>query len=246
MSSSEQRVEAILKVLQESGLDTSKFPKVKIELTKTLTISKGEELTLAVAMPYPIPTDKHYIDYFIDDTLIETIRDFLQSLLGKQGRNKTLIYKMAESCPPTIMNNKEIIMQLERLATTDRHLANVFINLHVWYNSSEAYKHDFIYGVSQLLEQVIVHYNRLSREYKAEARFHGKENIITVHEQNAEIDYLTIREFLHGLENHVNMLTELVKKSAELEEFGALRRREADIERQRESKALTLQFEPKK
>jgi hypothetical protein len=203
----------VLQILAKAGVDTSKLPEeLKIEITKTLAISRSPKLALDTALPYPIPDGKHYIDYFIQDKLVETVRDFLQTLLRTQGSNETLIYKMAAECPSTIMNNKEIVMQLERLAEKNVPLANNFIHIHSWYSASEAYKWRFTYGVAQQLEQVKIHYNRLCRLYIFEATFHSAENIYDAHEKNAKIDYLSMREFLHELENKVNMLAEITSK----------------------------------
>jgi hypothetical protein len=208
-----EQANQVLQVLAKAGVDTSKFPdELKIEITKTLAISHGPKLALDTALPYPIPEDKHYIDYFIQDKLVEIVRDFLQTLLRTQGSNETLIYKMAAECPATIMNNKEIVMQLERLAEKNVPLANNFIHIHSWYSASEAFKWRFVYGVAQQLEQVKIHYNRLCRQYVFEVDFHGAEDVYNAHEVNAKIDYLSMRELLHELENKVNMLAEITSK----------------------------------
>lgn len=238
-----QRTE-LIDALRKNGLKEGEY---RLVFTKEFKIEPIKpELSLKLVMPYPVKLPDYHIDYFVDDEKIEAIRNYLQALLAKHGSNATLFLKMATETPDTIMNNKEIIMQLERLAKENTHLANVFMHLHTWYSPSEFYKILFIYGVAQTLEQTILHYNRLSSEYKAEARFHG-EDVITTHEENAEIDYWNLRSLLHGLENKVNMLAELVRKSEAFEEFGALRRRESEVLRQREQKAnISLQVQPQK
>lgn len=185
-------VEQLVQKLQKCGIDTSKLnrQRLNIELTKTLRITPFSKKSLDEVMPYPVLPDKHCIDYFTQDELIEGIRDFLQYLLVKQGTNEMLIYKMAVETPSTVMNNKEIILQLERLAKENISLANNFIHLHSWYSPAEAYHFRFIYGVSQSLEQVKIHYDRLSSQYKAEARFHAK----TLRDRFGKVESLYIRK----------------------------------------------------
>lgn len=206
-------VEKLLQVLKDHGVDLSSSPQLEVELKKTLEIRTVSKLTLDEVMPYPVKEPDHHIYYFVQDEKVEAIRDFIQYLLALQGTNEVLVYRMAAETPATIMNNKEIILQLERLVKENTTLANVFMHLHAWYSPSEGFHWRFIYGVSQQLEQILIHFNSACSEYKAEETFHSSpSDIVEAHEKQAKIDYRNYRTLLHGLENKVKQLSELVRK----------------------------------